>query len=750
MTTLPGGAASGTLGAMQMPVTSHEARESSARSVRAEQRGRWLLAAGLVLHAIGLAVRPLDEADTFFHLSLGRAVLQAGARVVPEPTAFVDFTEPAIASEWLWSVLSYAVYRWGGFIGLSLLGCVLAGLAALSVVAYVFHAAAAARARVGVAAIAVLTLCVVQCRTSVRPELAVFSVLPLYLIATRRYAHTALPRRVYVGAALVLGTVIWAQLHGSFVLAPVLFVIQQLGPSHAATPADRRSWLRCDGAVLALLLAATFTSAYGTDVSELIGAHASGDAVRHIREMSAPTWVMLNPFAASNAAALLVLLVLGLLGALLERRVALREWLLVALGLALLSTANRFIAQAALLSVPAAVRGSEALAKHFALAPGRWPAAILRAGCALFALALLFDTARHMQQAHGPLGRLGVSEPSFALHASRALAELPDGAAVLTDYTSSAVVGFLGEGRLRTFVDGRTPLYFDDTDYALARELERDTGALQRGITRYGVSAAVVRRESPACVQLAQGWSVALIEPLYTTFVREPVARRLQHVRPCGLAYLRPSSCREPTLAAEITRIRELGARDFSSFLAAAHSVTCADGPDDQPLLHAAVTKLRKFEPSAQPYAAGFERVLVEGLLRTSAHHEATERLLAAITSDRDPGSVELLQLPAAGELPLREARRVLEAYVDVARDEAHPGARASLAEVCARAGDAACARFNAIRAAARGRPTDALDWLVQHGPSERVRRDAARWRDTLHQPSATSAEAPRASDSAR
>src|SRR4051812_6533029 len=85
---------------------------------------------GMVAYAAVLAARPLDEADNFFHLTLGRAVLQFGARTFPEPTAFVDFTDRAVASEWLWSVLSYALYRAGGFVALSCLAVPLAAAAA--------------------------------------------------------------------------------------------------------------------------------------------------------------------------------------------------------------------------------------------------------------------------------------------------------------------------------------------------------------------------------------------------------------------------------------------------------------------------------------------------------------------------------------------------------------------------------------------------------------------------------------------
>jgi hypothetical protein len=670
----------------------------------------------LVAYSALLAARPLDEGDTFFHLSLGRAVLRAGARVVPEPTAFRAFDHPAVASEWLWSVSSYAAYGGGGFRALSWLGVALSALATLSALRFMRSCAAPELADGWFAGFCgVLLTCVLQCRVSVRPELCLLIGLPLYLRGLAAYARAALPARARLGAALVLGAVLWAQLHGSFVLAPALFLICALD---LRAPLRRRQ-LRCDGVVLALLLLAMLSSAYGADVGEFIAAHAAGDAPRYIGEMARPTWAMLNPLNAVNMAALLALLVIAAAGMLVARALFARELLLTLLGLALFATANRFIAEAALLAIPLCMRSAAALVEHFA-ALRVWG---LRAASALAAAWALALTMSKVEETHGPIGRLGVSEATFPMHAPAALSGLPAMAAVLTDYDASAPIGFLSDGQLRSFVDGRTPLYFDDTDYAVEREMLRDGAALRRGIARYGAIAAVVRRESQACAELSKSWSVALIEPRFTTFVAQAGAP-LTALRACGVRYLDSDACANPGLAREIARVDDAGARAFAGFLRDAAAVSCKA---DAHAWHHLLT----LERDARPYRAGFERVLAEALLRARRWDDAATRMLRAI-DDGDLGMVGLLQNPAAGSLPLSQARRILQAYVDSARDDADVGVRAALAEICARAGDQACARFQATRAAVRGRSTSALDWLATHHDDPRVRRDARRWAEVL------------------
>jgi hypothetical protein len=680
--------------------------------------------AGVCLYVALLALRPLDEADTFFHLTLGRAVLQFHARTVPEPTAFVDFTDPAVAPEWLWSVFSYAAYRVGGFSALSVCAAVLAAAAAYATLRLVRSYWRPEAPFAWQLVVSTLVLCTIQCRVAMRPQLLLLSGLPLYLLATRAYAHASLPRRFELGVGLALAVALWAQLHGSFVLAPAIFLIQVARPPRDAT----RPELRADAIVFALLLAAMLCSAYGVHISHFIGSHAAGDAPRFVAEMSRTTWASLEPTGAPSTLGYWLLMFLGAPGMFVARQLFVRELLLVGLGIALLCTANRFLAEAALLAAPWAARSIGALALHLEQAWTKVQAGSVHVALLLASAALLGWTALFVQEQHGPLLRAGLLASAFPMHAPKALAQLAAGAPVLTDYPSTATVGFLTHGRLRTFVDGRTPLYFDDTDFAVQREMMRDGQALRNGLRRYGAQAAVVRRDSEACVQLSQLWSVAMLEPLFTTFVKAAPAHAPSSLRACGVRYLAADSCVDRALGASIAFVRQHGAAEFARYLEAERAVRC--GGD----VVAALRTLDILEPSSRPYRVSFRRTRVEALLRAGRFEEAAVSMADAAHTD-DPGIINLLQIPSAGQLPLELVRSVLISYVDTVRDEADPAVRVTLAEICVRAGDAECARFHAIRAAVRGRRSGALEWLAQHHPAARARRDAQRWLEVLAAP---------------
>jgi hypothetical protein len=680
--------------------------------------------AGVCLYAALLAWRPLDEADTFFHLTLGRAVLQFHARTVPEPTAFADFTDPAVAAEWLWSVFSYAAYRIGGFGALSTCGAILAAVAAYATLRLVRSYWRPDAPFAWQLVVFTLVLSTIQCRVAVRPQLLLLAGLPLYLLATRAYARASLPRRFELGVGLALAVALWAQLHGSFVLAPAIFLIQVVRPPRSAV----RSELRADAMVFTLLLAAMLCSAYGVHIGHFISSHAAGDAPRFVAEMSRASWASLEPTGTPSMLAYWLLMFLGMTGMFVARQLFVRELLLSALGIALLCTANRFLAEAALLAAPWAARSIAALALHLEQAWTRVHAGSVHAALLLASAGLLGWTALFIQDERGPLLRGGLLTSAFPIYAPTVLRQLPVGTPVLTDYPSSAPVGFLTHGKLRTFVDGRTPLYFDDTDFAVQREMMRDGQALRNGLMRYGARAAVVRRDSEACVQLSQFWSVAMLEPLFTTFVQTAPAHAPSSLRACGVRYLAADSCVDPALGASIAFVRKQGAVEFARYLEAERAVRCAGDAA------AALRTLTVLAPSSRPYAVSFRRTWVEALLRAGRFEDAAVSMADAAHGD-DPGIINLLQNPSAGQLPLELVRRILVSYVDTARDEADPAIRATLAEICARAGDVECARFHAVRAAVRGRRTGALDWLAQHHPVARARRDAQRWLEVLGAP---------------
>ncbi|HEX7477799.1 MAG TPA: hypothetical protein VF331_08330 [Polyangiales bacterium] len=680
-----------------------------------------LLPAGLVLYAGVLAWRPLDEADVFFHLTLGRAVLRHGARMVPEPTAFTDFTDPAVAAEWGWSVLSYAVQRLGGFSALSLLGVLLSMAAAFTLLRLVRGYANAEQRFIQVF-VALLVICAVQARVAVRPQLLLLVGLPVYLLLTRSYARAPLPQRLRLGLGLVAGVVVWAQFHGSFVLAPAIFVIQVARRPSAA----ERATLRVDGLILLLLLMAMGTSAYGPDIAHFIGSHAAGDAPRFVAEMAATTWPMLDPAASPFVAAYWLLLLTGAAGIVIARSLFWRELLLSALGGALLATANRFVSEAAILAVPLAARASTVIAAHLQPIAGVAQQRVVVGLLTALGTGLLWSTASSMHELRWPVGRLGLGVGAFPTQAPGVLTGLPAGTAVFTDYPSSAPLGFLVDGRLRTFVDGRTPLYFDDTDFAVEREMLRDGQAMRNGLARYHARAAVVRRDSQACVELARLWPVALVEPLYTTFVADAPPRPLTTIRPCGPRYVETESCAHPSLlGADIAVVRASGAPELAHFLRIESVLRC--GGDARSALGA----LAALAPSARAYGHAFGRVRAQALMQASRFDEAAELMIELLRSG-DDGAVNLLRTSTAGGMPLGLVARVLMAYVKEKSDDTDVGVRAVLADVCARIGDVECARFNAARVAVRGRRSEALQWIAQHHPSARVRNDARRWLELL------------------
>jgi hypothetical protein len=91
----------------------------------------WILA--LIAAAVALSMQPIRESDAFWHMSLGRAVLESGSRTVPEVSAVAAFSDDAMVPEWLWGVATYALHEAGGPVALSLLVLLLAACAAAAI-----------------------------------------------------------------------------------------------------------------------------------------------------------------------------------------------------------------------------------------------------------------------------------------------------------------------------------------------------------------------------------------------------------------------------------------------------------------------------------------------------------------------------------------------------------------------------------------------------------------------------------------
>lgn len=688
----------------------------------------------LLLTAAGFtALHPTQEADVFFHLELGRAVLEHHARVVPEPHAFPEFEPECMVPAWLWDIAAYSIHSIAGWSGLSIFNLISALLAAFLISRWAY-AWKDPGGFVAWAVVSAASLICVAIRFELRPQTLALAVLPGFLVVLHAHLERNGAARNTSGLALVALAVLWAQLHGSFVLAPILFAIvagvQHLEAWSARGPeAATRSQLnrRVDLLVLAGTLLALFTSAAGFDVVAYVTGHGSGDAVRFIAEMRPPTWSALTALAGPHGKALALLWLLSLAGL---TRGGRWQWTPIALALVghcVLSRANRFVAEDAILSAPLALAGANNVAD--------WARRVtLPRVRQSFAYAALLATAVLLAQsalvASGPAGRFGVGfEPAaFPQLGAAYLARLPRGSRVLSAFGAGPALGFWSHDKLRTFVDGRTPLYFDDADYALEREVFTNESALDLAIRRFDVQAAVVERAHGVCDLLAKRWHAVVIEGAYTTFVPPDRDASLAEIEACGPEIVRGPKTPDELAALDhsIARLAKLRAAPFLDFLRAERQLLTSTFDPAQ------VTAL--LDRSASPaYALPHRRARIAVDVAAGRVDSAFARMRDALT-EGDPSVLRFILAPGMGTLDVARARVLLELAITLRGEDTRPATRAMLAAICVQQADASCARFHALRAAARLAPNiePTLAWLSEHAETPRMRADARAWLELL------------------
>lgn len=677
----------------------------------------------LALLAGVAASRPFRETDVFWHLSLGRAVLRHGARVVPEPHAFAAYGRPCTVQEWLWDVTTFLLHRALGFTALVWLVVALAVASALLVA----RTLAAGREEPHPGAFALVSaLAMVGARNALheRPECASMVLLPAFMLAARAYADAPTQRaRLGYGAAMVALELLWAQVHPTFVLAPAVFAVTAL----LGRPLDRAA-LRDHALVGATLALGLASSAFGLRVVHNVLAHAGGDAAQHITDMAAPTWGFFHPLKLEPGALFAALLALGVAGVLLTRRVPWRELGLAALGTSLVATAVRGVAPASILAAPFALEGALALASlgSARVRTALVPAALAAAGW------LLYHDARPSLPFFPPSSATALAPGWYPRAATQWLRRAPPGTPVLTTYASGAPLGFWLDGRVRTFVDSRTPLYFDDAEYALARAAWFQAGALARTVERYGTPAAVVERDAVVCELLRADarWYPVAVDARSTTFVRRGAgldAAPVTRLAPCGVDYLTADACADggAVLAAEVDALAPNADAPFVRYLRAERAVRCR-------VPGVPVAALRATIPSAEESAvfAVQRDTLMAKVLVAEGRLDEAYALAVDMVRRGDALAYHAVLAPLAARRDRERIRGLLEPVERALGDDTPGDVRALLAQLCLSRRDAEGARFHGLRAAAMGSPSavPTLCWLRMRHPDAAARADAAAW----------------------
>jgi hypothetical protein len=190
---------------------------------------RQLFAILLFIALFAMALRPIADADFWWHLRSGQWMVENRAIPHADPFSFTNEGKAWIAHEWLAELLIYGLYRLGGF-GL----LILAFAAILTATFGLVYLRSPARPYA--AGFALLLGALASAPTwGVRPQMLTYLFFALFLVLLDRYVET---RRTKFLAPLPLLMLLWVNLHAAYALGIAL-----VGVYLAGAVFEHRRWM---------------------------------------------------------------------------------------------------------------------------------------------------------------------------------------------------------------------------------------------------------------------------------------------------------------------------------------------------------------------------------------------------------------------------------------------------------------------------------------------------------------------------
>ncbi len=501
-----------------------------------------LLATAISLLAGITALRPIASGDTYWHLTLGKATVDAGWFCFPEPVG-LSAVSTYCNHYWAWNVPAWLAWEAGGPAALGVLTAVTAGFAAWLTILLGRRIAGPNAEWTGFA-FGALAVAGVHHRFVARPQAIFLLMVPLLLLLALRWKrHTdPLPKPLLgaIGALLLY----WSHAHPSVTIAPLMLAALGFG---VAITRDVTFRLELDGVNRIRLAAWTGLCALlvlgpkGIGILDVVAEHADSDISEHVGEFQKmPLEAWWPPWDTPLAIAEL-LFVLGLLGALWRRRLDLGPAALALLGLLMTWNAVRFRAVWAVLALPFAVIGmvspegerreTRVIAVLAALAAG---------------VALVLEN---------PSPQLGVDEALFPTGPADLLEEVGLRGPLFAGHRAGGYLGWELGGDVKIPIDGRAPLLFNEEEYFAARRAMDNFGAFAALDRRHRFDAAVTYKDTDTCRGLDGDprWVPVWTGETFALFAAADGALRgklapLEALDPCGSTVAR---CRQdPRLGA--------------------------------------------------------------------------------------------------------------------------------------------------------------------------------------------------------
>jgi hypothetical protein len=439
------------------------------------------------------SLRPLWDVDVYWHLLIGRELLERGTVTGLGNAWALAGDRDWATTQWLSEVVLVAFHALAGWSGiLALRQLLVAGL--LLAIAVAILPARPARVAAPVYAVATLPLWSVFAQE--RPQ----TISLLFVTLLGAWLSQALSGRRLPNPWLVIGaTILWANIHGSWVLAPAVFLLVAVAwwSDRPRSPSVIRKPLLLAGVTL-LAGCVTPLGPRGLVVAVLF------------RERAAfvVEWAHADFVTGPGLALLALLGILGLAWARSSEQVPRGEVLVAFAVLTFAVLANRNLAPAVLLIAPlVAARGSVTWPERYEASP-RESRLLSRISAAIVACGLAAS-----------LGIIGVADPlarAEALTIAGALGERRGETRVLNAYDISGVIAYFGGAGTQLTIDGRADRYPREYTEAYHRAL-----ALQPGWEEFLEDAdpdvAVLPTDSPLVGELVEhrDWQILVRDGEY-------------------------------------------------------------------------------------------------------------------------------------------------------------------------------------------------------------------------------------------
>ena len=253
------------------------APQGLAFSVRTIRLSQVWAAVAVLIPVFVMSGTPLFAIDLAYHLRAGDIMFDTHAVLRTDVFSAAAYGRPWLNQQWLAQIVLATAFRLGGWFGLVVLRAVLAGL----VLTFVFLACRAAGAATKRAAwLTAISGVLLPGGLMLRPQLlGILCFAVAAWLVVRRHTH---PSGVWM---VIPVTVLWANLHGSFFLAPVLLGLAWVEDRWGRGRAERTVLLAALGSLLA-----TMVNPYGYRVwTYAVGLARNPVIQKTIVEWQAPT-----------------------------------------------------------------------------------------------------------------------------------------------------------------------------------------------------------------------------------------------------------------------------------------------------------------------------------------------------------------------------------------------------------------------------------------------------------------------------